>query len=150
MFIVVCYTIKFCMKINKLSQRHSLRQPKLMEKTLYWDLWFLSGTKFLKRTKKMWKTILILEDQYSSTNDTNVEMVWAVIAKDHWLSIRTIAEKMDLNKYWTNGYGNFELKLLCTNSYCVFNLWNSEEEKHSFTSCTSFLQPRFCEFLPIP
>ena len=44
----------------------------------------------------MLKTTLVLED--SSTNDQNVEVVRAVMAKDRRLSVRMIAEETGLDK----------------------------------------------------
>jgi len=46
----------------------------------------------------MLKTTLVLEDQSRQQNDQNVEMVRAVMAKDHRLSVRMIAEETGLNK----------------------------------------------------
>ena len=47
----------------------------------------------------MLKTTLVLEDQsISSTNDQNVEVVRAVMARDRRLSVRMIAEETGLNK----------------------------------------------------
>ena len=46
----------------------------------------------------MLKTTLVLEDQSRQQNDQNVEMVRAVMAKDHRLSVRMTAEETGLNK----------------------------------------------------
>ena len=68
-----------------------------MEIPLYRELWFLSGTKLSEGQENV-------EDDprtgrpISSTNDQNVEVVRAVMAKDHRLSVRMTAEEMDLNK----------------------------------------------------
>ena len=68
-----------------------------MEMPLYRELWFLSGTKLSKRAEKMFKTTLVLEDQISSTNYQNVEVMRAVMAKDRRSSVRMIAEEKGLN-----------------------------------------------------
>jgi len=48
---------------TNLPQRHLLLKPKLMEMTLYRELWYSSGTKLSKRAEKMLKTTLVLEDK---------------------------------------------------------------------------------------
>ena len=64
---------------------------------LYRELWFLSDKTF----KEGWENV---ENDprcgrpISSTNDQNVEVVRAVIAKDRQLSVRMIVEETGLDK----------------------------------------------------
>jgi len=89
---ILCETQQIC------QQRHLLLSPKLMEMPLYREVWFLSGTNLFKEG---WENV---EDdprsgrQVSSTNDQNVEMVRAVMAKERRLNVRVIAEETGLDK----------------------------------------------------
>ena len=65
-----------------------------MEIPLYRELWFLSGTKLSEGQENV-------EDDPRSgrpISSPNVEVVRAVMAKDHRLSVRMIAEETGLNK----------------------------------------------------
>jgi len=92
------YAIKFCVKLNKSATETfaSLTQA-------YGDA-TLSRTMVFKWHKALKEGREIVEDdprsgrQISSTNDQNVEVVQAVMAKDRRLSVRMIAEKTGLDK----------------------------------------------------
>ena len=56
------YAIKFCVKLNKSATEISASLTKAYGDAIYWELWFLSGTKLSKRAEKMLKMTLVLED----------------------------------------------------------------------------------------
>ena len=65
-----------------------------MEMPLYRELWFLSGAEVRENVEdgpRSGRTI-------SSSNDQNMEVVRAVMAKDSRLSVRMIAEETGLNR----------------------------------------------------
>ena len=69
-----------------------------MEIPLYRELWVLSGTKLSKRVEKLLNSDLRSGRAISSTNDQNVEVVRAVMAKHRRLSVRMIVEETGLDK----------------------------------------------------
>ena len=69
-----------------------------MEMPVNRELWFLSGTKLSKAAEKNIEDDPRYGRPISSTNDQNVEVVRAVMAKDRLLSVRVIAEERGLNK----------------------------------------------------
>ena len=92
------YAIKFCVKLNKSATETfaSLTEAygdAILSRTM--------GFKWHKAFKEGWENV---EDDprsgrpVSSTNDQNVEVVRAVMAKDRQLSVRMIAEETVLDK----------------------------------------------------
>ena len=92
------YTIKFCVKLNKSATETFASLIKA-----YGDA-TLSRTMVFKWHKAFKEGRENVEDDpssgrpISSTNDQNVEVVRAVMAKDSRLSVRMIAEETGLNK----------------------------------------------------
>ena len=92
------YAIKFCVKLNK-----SATETFASLTEAYGDA-TLSRTMVFKSHKALKEGRENVEDDprsgrpISSTNDQNVEMVRAVMSKDHRLSVRMIAEETGLDK----------------------------------------------------
>ena len=92
------YAIKFCMKLNK-----SATETFASLTEAYGDA-TLSRTMVFKRHEAFREDRENVEDDprsgrpISSTNDQNVEVVRAVMVKDHRLSVMMIAEETGLNK----------------------------------------------------
>jgi hypothetical protein len=88
------YAINFFVKLNKSATETF---SSLTEAYGDRELWFLSGTAFKEGRENV-------EDDprsgrpISSTNDQNVEVVRAVMAKDRRLSVRMTPEEMGWNK----------------------------------------------------
>ena len=79
------YAIKFCVKLNKSATETFASLTEAYGDALYRELWFLSGTKLSKEGREN-----VEDDRRSgrpilSTNDQNVEVVRAVMAKDRQL-----------------------------------------------------------------
>ena len=69
-----------------------------METPLYRELWFLKWHTAFKEGRENSEDDPRSGRPISSTNDQNVEVVRAVMAKDRQLSVRMIAEETGLNK----------------------------------------------------
>ena len=69
-----------------------------MEMPLYRELWFLESHKALKEGRENVEDDPRSGRRVLSTNDKNVEVVQAVMAKDRRLSVRMIAEETVLDK----------------------------------------------------
>ena len=92
------YTIKFCVKLNKSATETFASLTKAygdatLSRTMVfkWHKAFKEGRENVEDDTHSGRTI-------SSTNDQNVEVVRAVMAKDRQLSVRMIAEETGLNK----------------------------------------------------
>ena len=92
------YAIKFCVKLNKsatetfASLTEAYGDATLSRTMVFkWYKAFKEGRENVKDDPRSGRPI-------SSTNDQNVEVVRAVMAKDRRLSVRMIAEETGLNK----------------------------------------------------
>ena len=92
------YAIKFCVKLNKSdTETFASLTEAYGNATLYRTMVF----KWHKAFKEGWENV---EDnprsgrRILSTNDQNVEVVRAVMAKDHRMSVRMNAEETGLDK----------------------------------------------------
>ena len=93
-----CYAIKFCVKLNKSATETFASLTKAcgdatQSRTMVfkWHKAFKEGQENVEDNPRSGRSI-------SSTNDQNVEVVRAVMAKDHRLSVRMIAEETGLDK----------------------------------------------------
>ena len=93
-----CYTIKFCVKLNKSSTDtfasliEAYGEATLSRTMVFkWQKAFKEGWENVEDDPRSGRPIL-------STNDQYVEVVRAVMAKDRGLSVRMIAEETGLNK----------------------------------------------------
>jgi len=93
-----CYAIKFCVKLNKSATETFASLTKAcgdatQSRTMVfkWHKAFKEGQENVEDNPRSGRPI-------SSTNDQNVEVVRAVMAKDHRLSVRMIAEETGLDK----------------------------------------------------
>jgi len=92
------YAIKFCVKLNKsaietfASLTEAYGDATLSRTMVFkWHKAFKAGRENVEDDSRSGRPI-------SSTNDQNVEVVRAVMAKDRRLSVRMIAEETGLNK----------------------------------------------------
>jgi len=92
------YAIKFCVKLNKsatetfASLTEAYGDATLSRTMVFkWHKAFRDGRENVEDDPRSGRSI-------SSTNDQNVEVVRAVMAKDHRLSVRMIAEETGLDK----------------------------------------------------
>jgi len=158
------YAIKFYVKLNK-----SATETFASLTEAYADA-TLSRTMVFKWHKAFKEGRENVEDDpcsgrpISSTNDQNVEMVRAVMAKDHRMSVRMIAGqtvnhafykdvleqlRKQVQRVWTDITDDWVLHHDNAPTHCAFNSRISGEEKHSRTSTS--LQPRSSsvQFLPL-
>ena len=92
------YAIKLCVKLNKSATETfaSLTEPygdATLSRTMVfkWHKAFKEGRENVEDDPCSGRSI-------SSTNDQNVVVVWAVMAKDRWMSVRMIEEETGLDK----------------------------------------------------
>jgi len=87
------YAIKFCVKLNKSASLTEAYGDATLSRTMVfkWHKAFKEGRENVENDPRSGRSI-------SSTNDQNVEVVRAVMAKDRRMSVRMIAEETDLDK----------------------------------------------------
>ena len=92
------YAIKFCVKLNKSATETFASSTKAYGDAPLSITMVFRWFKAFKEGRENVEDDLRSERPISSTNDQNVEVVRAVMAKDRRLSVRMIAEETGLNK----------------------------------------------------
>jgi len=139
------YSIKFCVKLHKsatetfASLTKAYRDATLPRRFFKWHKAFKEGRENVEDDPRSGRPI-------SSTNDQNVEVVRAVMAKDSRLSVRMIAEETDLDK-------NAVYRILTDNP----RTHKQYSERHKTSTATNTTTqklgrvravPRLCGFYP--
>ena len=146
------YTIKFCVKLNKSATKTFASLTEA-----YGDA-TLSRTMGFKWHKALKEGRENVEDDprsgrpISSTNDQNVEVVRAVMAKDHRLSVRMIAEETGLDISAVHGIVTDHLwvQRVRTDIADDWVLHHSNKPAHTALSVREFLAKRNIPVLPHP
>ena len=92
------YTIKFCVKLNKSATKIFASLTDAYGDATLSRIMVFKWHKALKEGRENVEDDPPSGTRISSTNDQNVEAVRAVMAKDHRLSVRMIAEETGLDK----------------------------------------------------
>jgi len=143
------YAIKFCVKLNKSATETF---ASLTEAS--WDA-TVSRTMCFKWHKAFKEGRENVEDdprsgkQISLTNDQNVEVVRAVMVKDHRLSVRMIAEEMGWNKNAVHKILTEHLHLWKTCAKLVPKNYSVEQKENQLEICQDLMgrleiEPNFC------
>jgi len=92
------YAIKFCVQLNKSATETFASLTEAYADAILLRTMVFKWHKAFKEGRENVEDDSRSERPFSSTNDQNVEVVQAVMAKDRWLSVGIIAEETGLNK----------------------------------------------------
>jgi len=123
-----------------------------MEMPLYRELWFLGGTKLSKRAEKMLEDNLRSGRPISSTNDQNVEMVRAVMAKDRRMSVGMNAGQTVNHAFYKDVLERLQKRVqrVRTNIADDWVLHHDNAPAHTMLSIREFLAKKNIPVLPHP
>jgi len=128
------YAIKFCVKLNIsatetfASLTEAYGDATLSRTVVFkWHKAFKEGRENIKDDPRSGRPI-------SSTNDQDVEVVWAVIAKDRRLSVRMIAEETGLDKNTVNRIltDHLHMRKICAKLVPKTCLWSKKRTVWKF------------------